>query len=458
MVTRQILLSKLPPVNNKVDILVEEQTTTDIITELCNTSMLYQPMYDNICNYFYGPNISTALNNLWDFVKKNWNYKEDSNKNQNLYAPNVMLSNANTPGYTIDCKNYSLFIYGILCGLKKKNGKLNPLFRFVSFNSKNSNPTHVYVVCNGYVLDCCTNRFDKEEHYEYFKDLNPGDMAINRISGINGSKNANNLAGQQIATEQDIIANNLHNYVSYGPIYKKPINRKNYSSFQGYINNSGYVVIANPPLGKNKYEVFFIEPINPDDRSNIIMLYGSLNPAPTMGNARNERWAWMGEGGKQPKPKPGKHGKKPKKKLPKQNNLIPPPVVTVIEDTNIEVKAKASSLSALVGLKVVITGETTGYTQTENVNTDGNTFSNLAPDTYDIYLMEDLGILGTERSKIVSVVIGGEGVNPIINNPSNINVLPVNPQLQQSGIFSPKNVMIGGAVALFGVLLYNNKK
>ena len=53
MVTRQILLSKLPPVNNKVDILVEEQTTTDIITELCNTSMLYQPMYDNICNYFY---------------------------------------------------------------------------------------------------------------------------------------------------------------------------------------------------------------------------------------------------------------------------------------------------------------------------------------------------------------------------------------------------------------------
>jgi len=186
------------------------------------------------------------------------------------------------------------------------------------------------------------------------------------------------------------------------------------------------------------------------------MLYSQLNPAPTMGNARNERWAWMGEGGKNGKN--GKHGKKTKKKLPKQNNLIPPPVVKVIEDTNIEVIAKASSLSALVGLKVVITGRSTGYTQTENVNTEGNTFSNLTPDTYDIYLMEDLGILGTERSKIVSVVIGGEGVNPIINNPSNINVLPVNPQLQQSGIFSPKNVMIGGAVALFGSLLYNNKK
>ena len=40
------LLSKLPPVNNKVDVLIEEQDTNDIITELCNTVSLYQYMYE----------------------------------------------------------------------------------------------------------------------------------------------------------------------------------------------------------------------------------------------------------------------------------------------------------------------------------------------------------------------------------------------------------------------------
>ena len=452
------LLSKLPPVNNKVDVLIEEQDTNDIITELCNTVSLYQYMYDIICVSFYVKGeIEGTLQNLWSFVKNNWTYKEDSNKSQNLYAPNVMLTNANKPGFTIDCKNYSLFIFGILYGLKKKYGLFQPIIRFVSFKSTDSNPTHVYVICNGWVLDCCTNGFDQEETYEFYKDVNPFAMAINRISGLNKPQKSFDLRSEKSATTQEIEQYNLHLYVPLGPINSMVVPKNKYWAFQGFLKKSGFITIANPSLNKKNYTVYWIEPTNPGSIPQIYNIWEGLHPAPDSSTIGARRWAYMGEGGGKNKKKV-KHGKKAPKKLPKQNNLIPSPVVSVVNDTTIEVKAKSSMISVVVGLKVNITGKKTGYSEQEPVDTNGNIFSNLAPDIYSIYLTEDLGILGQERSAIVTVTIGGANVNPIINNPPVTNVLPTGNYGNGSNyLFTPKNVMIGGGLALFGILLTNNK-
>jgi len=453
------LLSKLPPVNNKVDVLIEEQDTNDIITELCNTVSLYQYMYDLICASFYvKAEIEGTLQNLWSFVKNNWTYKEDSNKSQNMYAPNVMLASANKPGFTIDCKNYSLFIFGVLYGLKKKYGLFQPMIRFVSFKSSDSNPTHVYVICNKWVLDCCTNGFNQEETFEYYKDVNPFAMAINRISGVNAPKKQFVL-GKTIATTQEVVQNNLHLYTPFGTIYTTVVPKTKYYAFQSYVKQSGFVLLANPSLNYNNYKAYYIEPTNPANTSQIYNIYAELNPAPNSSTIGTRRWAYMGEGGKGKGKHKGKgHGKKPPKKLPKQNNLIPSPVVSVVNDTTIEVKAKSSMISAVVGLKVNITGKTTGYSEQEPVDTNGNTFSDLAPDIYSIYLTEDLGILGQERSAIVTVTIGGANVNPIINNPPVTDVLPTGNYGSGSNyLFTPKNVMIGGGLALFGILLTNKK-
>ena len=291
------LLSKLPPVNNKVDVLVDEQDTNDIITELCNTVSLYQYMYDLICASFYvNGEIEGTLQNLWSFVKNNWTYKEDSNKSQNLYAPNVMLTNANKSGFTIDCKNYSLFIFGILYGLKKKYGLFQPLIRFVSFKSTDSNPTHVYVICNGWVLDCCTNGFNEEETFEYYKDVNPFAMAINRISGVNKPQKSFDLRSEKIATTQEIEQYNLHLYMPLGAIYSMVVPKNKYSAFQSYIKQSGFIAIANPSLNKKNYTVYFIEPTNPANTSEIYQLYSALNPAPDSSTIGTRRWAYMGEG------------------------------------------------------------------------------------------------------------------------------------------------------------------
>jgi len=313
------------------------------------------------------------------------------------------------------------------------------------------------------VLDCCTNGFDQEETYEFYKDVNPFAMAINRISGVNKPQSGFNkpqkffsLKTEKVATTQEIEQYNLHLYVPLGSIMSMVVPKNKYSAFQSYIKQSGFIAIANPSLNKKNYTVYWIEPTNPANTNEIYNLYAELNPAPDSSTIGARRWAYMGEGGGKVKKK--KHGKKAPKKLPKQNNLIPSPVVNVVNDTTIEVKAKSSMISAVVGLKVNITGKKTGYSEQEPVDTNGNTFSNLAPDIYSIYLTEDLGILGQERSAIVTVTIGGANVNPIINNPPVTNVLPTGNYGSGSNyLFTPKNVMIGGGLALFGILLHNNK-
>lgn len=251
------------------------------------------------------------------------------------------------------------------------------MFRFVSFSSKDRNPTHVYVVCDGYILDCCADFFNEENIYEYFKDVNPQDMAINRISGVRARNNGNNKIGRKRLA-----------WVAEGP--KNPKNK-------------------NP---KNK-------------------------------NPKN------------------KHGVKPPKKLPQSKNLIPTPKISVNGNT-IYVKSASNILGEMIGLQVVIIGQNTGYQRTVALDSNGATFDNLSPDDYKIFLQEDLGILGKEYSDPIIVTVGngntGDYQNVDDNNQNTINYPNNNNINANNYFFTPKNIMIGGSLALFGILLHKNKK
>lgn len=176
MIKPEELLQYLPAVKGRKDLLIEDQSSTDIVNELLNAAIYFQPDYNKIPKDTF-----KNLREIWLFTKNTFTYKEDSELAQDLKAPAVMLSDAIRHSNTIDCKGYSLFIAGIIQNMGYKNW----FFKFASYTNE-PDPTHVYIVCNDKILDCCQNRYDKESettHYICANPFNKKNMAINRISG-----------------------------------------------------------------------------------------------------------------------------------------------------------------------------------------------------------------------------------------------------------------------------------
>ena len=69
MVSANILLQKLQPFRNNKIIVVEEQTTKDIINGIVKTSEKYDSEYDKILQYFEDDNLIETAKNVFDFLK-----------------------------------------------------------------------------------------------------------------------------------------------------------------------------------------------------------------------------------------------------------------------------------------------------------------------------------------------------------------------------------------------------
>jgi len=192
------ILSYLPPIKNVKEELIKHQTTTDIINCMMESSLLFQSQYDLIPT-----NTFDNLEDLWIFTKKVFIYKEDSDLAQDIKSPAVMLTEAIERTNTIDCKLYSSWIAGIIQSWCNAGEKIDWYFKFVSY--ADGDPTHVYIVADGFILDCCENNFDKESIYFNYICVNPfnKNMAINRITG----KNKYASIGDDIDEGGDIFEN-----------------------------------------------------------------------------------------------------------------------------------------------------------------------------------------------------------------------------------------------------------
>lgn len=183
MVSANLLLQKLQPFNNKKVVVVEEQTTGDIINGIVGTSKKYASEYDKILPYFEDDDIIETAKNVFDFLKKNCIYIVESTKNQTLRSPSSIIATGKTKG--CDCKSYSLFFMGILSAyIRKYKLKNNISFRFAGYDGKEIG--HVFVVFNDngkeYWCDCVLDYFnDRSKTPTKFKDKN---MALVQISGV----------------------------------------------------------------------------------------------------------------------------------------------------------------------------------------------------------------------------------------------------------------------------------
>jgi hypothetical protein len=143
MITPNIILAKLSPFNNYKKIVVDDQTTSDIIYGLLQNHDRYKNEYDKISELFLGNSVKETARNIYDFLKKNVKYYIEPTKNQTLRSPSAIVAMP----MGADCKSYASFILGVYDSLNRKGIYNVPLaYRFASYKENSKNPQHVFAV------------------------------------------------------------------------------------------------------------------------------------------------------------------------------------------------------------------------------------------------------------------------------------------------------------------------
>ena len=181
------LLKFLPAYNGNENILVRNQDTQDIIKGLIDAHYKYSKDYDKISSFFIGASPKETARNIWNFLKKNVKYRVEPENKQTIKSPAAIIATGLTTGS--DCKNYALFIAGIINSLAwMKLQKIPFCFRFTSYKYFSEVPEHVFVVLypgtnHEIWVDPVLNSFDNKKAYTYKIDKTPTNMLVG-ISGI----------------------------------------------------------------------------------------------------------------------------------------------------------------------------------------------------------------------------------------------------------------------------------
>jgi organic hydroperoxide reductase OsmC/OhrA len=185
---KNLLLGRLKSFGGNSKMLVRDQQVPDIISAMLSAHKMYSSEYDKISQDFYsGDGIQTAKK-LFDFLKKNVQYKIESDKSQRIMSPAAILSLGKN-----DCKNYALFIMGVLDSLKRKGLINNKIYyRFASYRLLDEIPHHVFAVIqdqdgNEYFIDPVLSKFNERKTYYHKIDKQPS-MPLYSVSGIGQAK------------------------------------------------------------------------------------------------------------------------------------------------------------------------------------------------------------------------------------------------------------------------------
>jgi hypothetical protein len=183
MLSRSFLLHQISGFENRKDIIVEDQSTGDIIKAIIDTHPKYKDDYKKLAVYFKGQNEIKSCEKIWNFLKKNIKYVVESENKQYVRSPAAILKQG-----VSDCKCYSLFAGGIADALGMKF-----CYRFASYNDYNKQPGHVFVVINPGTnneiwIDPVLSYFNYKKPYYYKIDKQPKKMAIYSISGIGATR------------------------------------------------------------------------------------------------------------------------------------------------------------------------------------------------------------------------------------------------------------------------------
>jgi hypothetical protein len=181
---KNILLGKLTPFSNQRRLLVNEQQVKDIVSAMLAAHKKYASEYDKISENFYSGSAIQTAKKIFEFLKKNIKYTVDSEASQKIMSPSAIISVGRN-----DCKNYALFIVGILDSLRRKGYFNNKVFyRFASYRLLDEIPHHTFAVViddqgNEVFVDPVLSTFNEKKTYFHKIDKTPK-MSLYSVSGI----------------------------------------------------------------------------------------------------------------------------------------------------------------------------------------------------------------------------------------------------------------------------------
>lgn len=170
-----VIMGRLAPFMNKNEMLVQDQSTGDIIDAICSAHKRHAQEYSRISSFFNAGTPKEVGRKIFNFLKNNVRYVIEPGSKQTVKSPAAILAT----GYG-DCKHYSLFAGGILQSLG-----IPFAYRFASYRDYDKQPQHVFVVINPgkneIWLDPVVGQYDFKKPYKHATDRK---MALYSISGM----------------------------------------------------------------------------------------------------------------------------------------------------------------------------------------------------------------------------------------------------------------------------------
>jgi len=211
MITKELILSKLPPYTGNKQVLIDDQNTEDIVKGILENHDKYKDDYDKISEYFVGRNDINTAKNVYNFLKNNVPYYIEPSKLQTLRSPSAILSIKQGA----DCKSYASFVNGIFDSLNRKGIFKIPLaYRFASYKNT-TKPGHVFSVLypgneNEIWVDNVLDNFNEKKQPTYFKDKKLK-MALVSMSGVDTKQptldQLKNYRDKLVTIQQNLLNN-----------------------------------------------------------------------------------------------------------------------------------------------------------------------------------------------------------------------------------------------------------
>lgn len=176
-----------------VETIVKNQSVYDIIRNIALYHRRYSSDYDKIALQFWKGNAVDTARSLFDYCKRNFKYVIEPDSRQTLRSPGAILKTGPTG---IDCKNYSLFIGGVLDSLRRSGKKIDWFYRYGSYKVSDKTPHHVFVVLrrgnDEIFIDPVFDYFNDKRKLPFYK------LDKHMLVGISGAVGARKKRGQKI--------------------------------------------------------------------------------------------------------------------------------------------------------------------------------------------------------------------------------------------------------------------
>ena len=214
MISKNMVLQKLAPFTNFKKVLIEDQSTGDIIQGILDNHNNYESQYDKISEMFIDDNEVETAKNVFKFLKDNVPYYVEPIEKQTLRSPSAIISIKEGA----DCKSYASFINGIMSSLNRKGIFKVPLaYRFASYRYDTREPQHVFAVLypgtkNEVWIDPVLNKFDQRKEPVFIKDKKIK-MALIAMSGTTNNSTA---TLQEMQNYRDKLVGLKNKYLNSG--------------------------------------------------------------------------------------------------------------------------------------------------------------------------------------------------------------------------------------------------